>query len=247
MAWKRVAALVITCQALHYAPPQHAVRRHRIRMQATATAARPAKLDTLVQAMAGLPDDKYRYKQLLHWAQEAPSLPSSDQIDSNKVPGCLSTVYVVASLDEDGTVLLQGDSDAQLTKGLVVLLVKGLSGALPEEILSVDASFIKECGVAASLTPGRNNGFVNMLGVVKSKVAALSGGSVSGTIDVDALSAKLAALQPTAVEASGPGLRVVAACFEGLAPEKRQALVNAVLGPEGEGVEVVCETPGEAG
>ena len=94
----------------------------------------PAKLDTLVKAMAGLPDDKYRYKQLLHWAQEAPSLPATDQIESNKVPGCLSTVYVVASLDEDGTVTLQGDSDAQLTKGLVVLLVKGLSGALPEEI-----------------------------------------------------------------------------------------------------------------
>ena len=42
-------------------------------------------------------------------------------------------------------------------------------------------------------------------------------------------------------------IRVVAACFEGLAPEKRQALVNAVLGPDADGVEVVCETPGEAG
>ena len=68
MAWKRVAALFITCQALHYTPTKHTSRRHRIRMRAAATAARPAKLDTLVQAMAGLPDDKYRYKQLLHWA-----------------------------------------------------------------------------------------------------------------------------------------------------------------------------------
>ena len=48
MAWKRVATLIAACQALHYAPPQHTRRRQQIRMQATATAARPAKLDTLV-------------------------------------------------------------------------------------------------------------------------------------------------------------------------------------------------------
>ena len=94
---------------------------------------------------------------------------------------------------------------------------------------------------AASVTPVTNKS-TNL-----TKVAALSGGSVGGAIDVDALSAKLAALQPTSVEASGSGLRVVAACFEGLAPEKRQALVGAVLGNDGDGVEVVCETPGEAG
>lgn len=193
--------------------------------------------------MAGLPDDKYRYKQLLHWAGETPSLPEADQVDSNKVPGCLSTVHVVVTLDDEGLVVLKGDSDGQLTKGLMVLLVKGLTGATPEEVLSVDASFIRDAKVEASLTPGRNNGFVNMLAMVQAKVRALSG--VVGTVDVEALASKLAALQPSVVEACGDGLRVVAACFEGLAPEKRKALVAAVLG--GDGVAVVCETPGEAG
>ena len=232
--------LVTACQALQYAPAR---RRAHVALQATATAARPAKLDTLVTAMAGLPDDKYRYKQLLHWAGETPSLPEADQVDSNKVPGCLSTVHVVVTLDDEGLVVLKGDSDGQLTKGLMVLLVKGLTGATPEEVLSVDASFIRDAKVEASLTPGRNNGFVNMLAMVQAKVRALSG--VVGTVDVEALASKLAALQPSVVEACGDGLRVVAACFEGLAPEKRKALVAAVLW--GDGVAVVCETPGEAG
>ena len=189
MAWKRVAALFITCQALHYAPPQPTRRRQQIRMQATATAQRPAKLDTLVNAMAGLPDDKYRYKQLRHWAQEAPSLPLLIKLNPIKCPGAVDGV-VVASPDEDGTVVLQGDSDAQLTKGLVVLLVKGLSGALEMSV----RPFIKECG-AASLHPSEQR-LREHVGGCEGESGCIVRWVRRWCIDVDALSAKLAALRP---------------------------------------------------
>ena len=77
----------------------------------------------------------------------------------------------------------------------------------------------KRMRVAASLTPDGTT-VVNMLGVVKAKVAALSGGSVAG-VDVDALSAKLAC--PARASRRRDSLQW-AAC-SGLAPEKRQALV----------------------
>lgn len=50
-----------------------------------------------------------------------------------------------------------------------------MSGHKPAEILAVQPDFIKYAGIAASLTPGRNNGFLNMLNVIKQKTKQLAG------------------------------------------------------------------------
>lgn len=110
----------------------------------------PPALANLVLGLASLPDDKYRYKQLLFWAGESDTMPEALKTPENRVPGCLSTVHVHAELADDGTVNFIGDSDAQLTKGLVTLLVKGLSGSTPETIADVQPGFIQTAGIAQS-------------------------------------------------------------------------------------------------
>ena len=42
-----------------------------------------------------------------------------------------------ATLDPQGRVQFGGDSDSELTRGLCALLVQGLSGLTPEEVLQV--------------------------------------------------------------------------------------------------------------
>jgi BolA-like protein 1 len=55
------------------------------------------------------------------------------------------------------------------TDGIFLYLKRGLSGNTAQDIQKVDPSFIKTAGIAQSLTPGRNNGFLNMLALMKKK------------------------------------------------------------------------------
>jgi cysteine desulfuration protein SufE len=78
----------------------------------------------------------------------------------------VSQVYITANL-ADGKVLYQGDSDAQLVKGLVGLLVEGLSGLTPAEIVTITPYFIQDTGLNVNLTHSRANGFYNIFQIKK--------------------------------------------------------------------------------
>jgi len=131
------------------------------------------ELRMITNAFSNIPDEKTRHKQLLYMANKLPSVEEAVYVPENKVPGCLSTVHVTcdAKENEDGkTVMMyRGDSDGLLTKGLLALLVRGLSGCTADEIQLVNPEFIKEAKISQTLTPGRNNGFLNMLAVMKKK------------------------------------------------------------------------------
>jgi BolA-like protein 1 len=58
-------------------------------------------------------------------------------------------------------------------QGLAALLVQGLSGATPEEIVKIPADWIASMGLQQSLTPSRNNGFLNMFKLMQKKALEL--------------------------------------------------------------------------
>ena len=75
--------------------------------------------------------------------------------------------------------MYQGNSDAQLVKGLLGLLVEGLSGLRPAEIVTMTPYFLQDTGLNVSLRPSRGNGFYNIFYMMKKKALASQGSEQS--------------------------------------------------------------------
>ena len=128
----------------------------------------PPALNKIVHRFQRATEPKRRYEQLIWYAQKLQEFSEADKLPENKVPGCVSQVYVTASLEDD-KVIFQGDSDSQLTKGLLALLIEGLNGSTPTEIVQLTPDFIQETGLNVSLTPSRANGFYNIFKTMQKK------------------------------------------------------------------------------
>ncbi|HEY9633787.1 MAG TPA: SufE family protein [Coleofasciculaceae cyanobacterium] len=140
----------------------------------------PETLARIVERFKRRTNPKQRYEQLLWYAKRLKEMPEDDKVPDNKVPGCASQVFITANL-EDGKVWYQGDSDAQLVKGLVALLIEGLNGLTPEEIVQISPDFIQETGLNVSLTPSRANGFYNIFQTMKKKAVVYQLGTASSS------------------------------------------------------------------
>ena len=108
--------------------------------------------------------DKYEY--LIELGKELEPLPDSDKTEQNLIKGCQSQVWLTANY-ADGLVTFRADSDAIITKGIIGLLIKVLSGLSPKEIIDADLHFIDAIGLRENLSPTRSNGLVSMIKQIK--------------------------------------------------------------------------------
>ncbi|KAJ9187093.1 hypothetical protein P3X46_002589 [Hevea brasiliensis] len=133
----------------------------------------PPKLQEIVKLFQSVEEPKAKYEQLLFYGKNLKPLDTQFKTKENKVEGCVSQVWVRACLDIDKNVVFEADSDSVLTKGLAALLVQGLSGRPVDEVLRVSPDFVVLLGLQQSLTPSRNNGFLNMLKLMQKKALEL--------------------------------------------------------------------------
>jgi cysteine desulfuration protein SufE len=96
-----------------------------------------------------------------------PAFPEQLRTEQNIVKGCQSQVWLSAELNDQGQMILHGDSDALIVKGLVGLLLKVYSGATPAEILVTPPEFLRALGFEGNLSPSRANGLHSMLKQIK--------------------------------------------------------------------------------
>ncbi len=104
-------------------------------------------------------DDKY--KKIIELGREQPGLSSEYKKPENIIQGCQSTMYIHAYLRE-GKVFFETESDALISSGLAVLLLKVYSGETPEVILKCPPAYLEALGINVSLTPSRSNGLYSI-------------------------------------------------------------------------------------
>jgi cysteine desulfuration protein SufE len=95
-----------------------------------------------------------------------PEMPESDKIDQNIIKGCQSKVWLTAS-EKDGKIHFQADSNTDITKGLISLLIRVLSNRTPEEIIQAELSFIDKIGMGSIIGSQRSNGLAAMIKQMK--------------------------------------------------------------------------------
>jgi cysteine desulfuration protein SufE len=122
--------------------------------------------DQVTEEFAMFDDWISRYDYLIDLGRTLPVIEQKYKTNDYLIEGCQSKVWLHP--DFDGNILsFTADSDAIITRGIVALLVRVLSGRTPDEIIGADLYFIDRIGLRQNLSPTRSNGLVSMVKQMK--------------------------------------------------------------------------------
>ena len=107
-----------------------------------------------------------KYEYIIELGKSLPMIDDKHKTDNNLIKGCQSRVWLHAD-HQDGKIIYSADSDAIITKGIVAILIRVLSGQTAEEIAKADLAFIDEIGLKEQLSQTRANGLVSMIKEIK--------------------------------------------------------------------------------
>jgi cysteine desulfuration protein SufE len=107
-----------------------------------------------------------RYQYLIDMGRRLPEFPEADRIDANKIRGCQSQVWFVAS-EENGRLKFRAVSDAAIVSGLIALLLRIYSDRTPQDILDTPPDFVAALELEQHLSPTRSTGLSSMLDAIR--------------------------------------------------------------------------------
>ena len=107
-----------------------------------------------------------RYEYIIELGKSLPVLEEKYKTEDMLIKGCQSKVWLHTEINGD-KISFKADSDALITKGLVALMVRVLSGHTPEEIVKAPLEFIDKLGLKEHLSMTRGNGLLAMVKQMK--------------------------------------------------------------------------------
>lgn len=122
--------------------------------------------DQVIEEFDMFGDWMSKYEYIIELGKDLPLIDEALKVDDNLIKGCQSKVWLDAQ-EAEGTIIFKADSDAIITKGIVALVIRVLSGLPVADIANADLYFVDRIGLKEHLSPTRSNGLLAMIKQMK--------------------------------------------------------------------------------
>lgn len=122
--------------------------------------------DAIIDEFSLFEDWMDKYNLLIDMGKNLPVTDPRYKTRDYLIEGCQSKVWLHPEF-KDGIITFTADSDAIITRGIIALLIRVLSGRTPDEIIGSDLYFIDRIGLRQNLSPTRSNGLLSMIRQIK--------------------------------------------------------------------------------
>ena len=122
------------------------------------------KQDELIEDFELFDDQLDKTQYIIDLGKKLKPIADEYKSDENLIRGCQSRVWLHTEMRGD-SVHFEADSEptAQISKGLVSLLIKILSGEKPEDVANANLYFIDKIGMSSIITSRRAGGLASMI------------------------------------------------------------------------------------
>lgn len=123
--------------------------------------------EEIIDEFSILGDDKEStIYYIMEIGDKLPPFPENERTEENIIKGCQSKVWLTTRF-ENNKVIYLADSNTDITKGLISLLIRVLSDRTPREILDTELYFIDKIGMSSIIGSQRSNGLASMIKQMK--------------------------------------------------------------------------------
>ena len=104
-----------------------------------------------------------RLQYIIDKAKDIQPLSAEYKTEENKIRGCVSNLWVIGKVNEDGTMKYQHDADAFITKGTATIILDIVNGAKKSEVANLKMEDFHHLGIKELLTMQRQVGFASLI------------------------------------------------------------------------------------
>ncbi|MDO6546133.1 SufE family protein [Pseudoalteromonas carrageenovora] len=106
-----------------------------------------------------------KYREIMLLGKTLPALPDVLKTEDALVPGCESKVWMFVEFDlKENTLVVIGDSDTRIVKGLLAIILALYNGLTPEQVVNINAyEEFDKLGLISHLSASRGNGIKAMV------------------------------------------------------------------------------------